>query len=71
MFTIIYRKTEILLTVAASSDSRATPTLMYCKDFCKICVKNWDSFNVPANNDWTRGLMNSNRLENEDMPACF
>ena len=29
----IEKKTEILLTVAASSDSRATPTLMNCKDF--------------------------------------
>ena len=29
----IEKKTENLLTVAASSDSRATPTLMNCKDF--------------------------------------
>ena len=29
-----------ILTVAASSDSRATPTLMNCKDFCKnMCKK--------------------------------
>ena len=38
---LFIEKTEILLTVAASSDSRATPTLMNCKDFfVKICVKN-------------------------------